>query len=201
MLVACDSVKPYPESVVEYGSHVSTEELRIIGAMPVQVVRFADAGGKYMLAMQKTEYSEITEEMETKEIRLFARLYSIKDAGNKINKVWEIKDSVVCTGLDIEADFFTSATSITDLNNDGLSEVTVAYKMFCGGGVDPKEIKVIMRNGMDKYAIRGESLIAVEGNPPYGGTRRVDAALLAAPKSFMTHLDKTWQAIYVERLP
>lgn len=60
-------------------------------------------------------------------------------------------------------DFFTADVGFTDLNLDGVAEVTVPYRLFCGGGVDPYTVKVILRDGTTKLAIRRESLVRYPG--------------------------------------
>lgn len=113
---------------------------------------------------------------------------------------WSVKDGVDCPGLDSAASFFVDATTITDLDNDGTAEVTVAYKTFCGGGIDPSIVKVILREGKQKFAIRGESLIKFKGQEAIGGTNKPDKALLATDKAaFRQHMEKVWRQVYVER--
>jgi hypothetical protein len=113
---------------------------------------------------------------------------------------WSISDSVQCPGLDSEARFFPEATSVTDLDNDGKAEITVAYSLFCGGGVDPSTVKVIMRQGDTKFAIRGESLIRLPGKESIGGSRTVDP-LLSQPRNavFLKHMESIWNKVYIEK--
>ena len=59
--------------------------------------------------------------------------------------------------------------TFTDVNGDGRVEATVAYHMFCGGGIDTHTVKVILREGATKLAIRGESTAIYPGQEPFGG--------------------------------
>ncbi|HEX7986335.1 MAG TPA: hypothetical protein VF616_22630 [Duganella sp.] len=109
---------------------------------------------------------------------------------------WIIRDGVDCPGLDADASFFPAAGSFTDLNHDGRMEVTVSYRTFCGGGVDPYTVKVILRDGSTKLAIRGESLVRIPGQPPFGGTHQYDKALLSpAYAAYKQHLDQIWKVV------
>lgn len=115
---------------------------------------------------------------------------------------WNVKDNVDCPGLDSSASFFASHVTVTDLNGDGLAEVTVPYKMFCGGGVDSDTIKIIMRQGREKYALRGESLIQIPGQESFGGDYKIDAALSLPPNAaYQQHLLKVWKQVYVRKYP
>ena len=112
---------------------------------------------------------------------------------------WIIRDGVDCAGLDADASFFPAAVTFTDLNHDGRVEVTVSYRTFCGGGVDPYTVKVILRDGATKLAIRGESLVRFRGQPPFGGTHQYDKALLSpAYAAYKQHLDQIWKVVSVD---
>jgi len=155
-----------------------------------------DSLGEHVLVL--TEKSTASSNGRIEKIDLAASYYD--KTADKWALAWTVKDGVDCPNLDSAASFFADATSITDLDKDGNAEVTVAYKTFCGGGIDPSTIKVIMRQGKEKFAIRGESLIKFKGQEPMGGTNTPDKALLANSKAvFKRHMDKIWKRIYVER--
>lgn len=155
-----------------------------------------DAIGEHVLLL--TEKSIPSPNGRIERIELVATYFD--QAGGKWSPGWTVKDGVDCPGLDSAASFFPDATTITDLDKDGKAEVTVAYKTFCGGGIDPSVVKVILRQGKQKFAIRGESLIKYKGQEPMGGTNKPDKALLDSDKAvFKRHMDKVWQQVYVER--
>jgi hypothetical protein len=111
---------------------------------------------------------------------------------------WHIKDGVDCPMLDHNAGFFPGHVTVTDLNHDGIAEVTVPYKMFCGGGVDSDIIKVILRQGSEKYAVRGESLVRLRGQDSFGGSYKADASLtLPRNAPYKKHLLKVWKQVYI----
>lgn len=115
---------------------------------------------------------------------------------------WSIRDMSDCPGLDVEGDFFLAQITFTDLNKDGEAEVTVPYRLFCGGGIEPSTIKIILRDGMTKLAIRGESLMKVQypGVDAFGGEHMHDAALLTPERApYKRHLDAVWAKVAVER--
>lgn len=121
-------------------------------------------------------------------------------AGQQWKSDWAINDFVNCPGLDSKASFFPDATTVTDIDGDGKPEITVAYQLFCGGGVEPLTVKVILRQGETKYAIRGESMIRLPGQAPIGENRTPDPALLQpANAPFLKHLESVWNGVYVEK--
>lgn len=158
--------------------------------------RVSDALGEHVLLLTEKATASANGRIERREL---VATYFDRSAGGW-RAAWQVKDGVDCPELDSAASFFPNATTITDLDSDGAAEVTVAYKTFCGGGVDPSVVKVILRQGKQKYAIRGESLIKFKGQEALGGTNKPDKALLAKDKAvFKQHMEKIWRQVYVER--
>lgn len=121
-------------------------------------------------------------------------------AGATWKPEWTIRDMVDCPELDAVADFFPKAVTFTDLNGDRRVEVTVPYHLFCGGGIDTHTVKVILREGAAKLAIRGESRMVYPGQAPFGGEHRYDKALLERDRTaYKRHLDRVWQEVSVFR--
>lgn len=121
---------------------------------------------------------------------------------NKVNdkwvQEWNIKDGVDCPGVDFSAKFLIKNMTVTDLNKDGLAEITVPYKMFCGGGVDSEIIKIIMRQENKKLALRGLSYIKISDKESMGGTYKLDSDLnLNINKPFKAHIENIWKKIYI----
>jgi hypothetical protein len=158
--------------------------------------RVRDSLGEHVLLL--TEKASASPNGRIEHIELLARYYD--RTGDNWNINWTIRDGVDCPELDGAASLFPRAASITDLDRNGQAEVTVAYKTFCGGGVDPSTVKVILRQGKQKFAIRGESLLLIKGQEPMGGTNKPDKALLEnGNAAFRRHMDIIWQQVRVER--
>lgn len=132
---------------------------------------------------------------------LRAVLYRKTPAGAAV--VWKIQEENDCPGEDSSALFYTRYVSITDLNADGVPEVAVPYRISCGGGVDPASIKIIVREGERKYALRGESRIVMSGQSAAkgtGGTWTMDDALKQPANAALRKLVlDIWDKISVER--
>lgn len=137
--------------------------------------------------LQRNEYHEL-------------KVINFRKTSNGWSQRWVIKDFVDCPDLDSEADFFIDKIAITDLDKDGFAEISIPYHMFCGGGVDPKIIKIILRTKNEKYALRGESKIVIPGQDSIGGEMHIDSLLRQRKKSnYIEQLTKVWDSVYIEK--
>lgn len=162
--------------------------------------RISDRAGEHILilARQAGPSPSNPQSGRTEHIELRATMYDHAGAGWKPG--WMIHDLVDCPGLDAAADFFPNAVTFTDLNGDGRVEVSVPYHMFCGGGIDTHTVKVILREGATKLAIRGESTMLYPGQAPFGGEHQYDKALLQPDRAaYKAHMDRVWREVSMFR--
>lgn len=129
-------------------------------------------------------------------IALLAALHT-RGPGGAWRQSWTIRDVNDCPGLDSSADFITKEVTITDIDRDGRLEVAVPYRMFCGGGIEPATVKVILRQGPLKLAIRGEEELRLPTGV-IGGEHTHDKDLLAPRNAaFKRHLDAIWKKVSI----
>lgn len=68
--------------------------------------------------------------------------------------LWQMHDSMTDCPLDIACHYIDSV-QLTDLNNNGILETSLLYKIACRGDVSPAYMKLIMHEDSVKYALRG----------------------------------------------
>ncbi|MQA36541.1 M949_RS01915 family surface polysaccharide biosynthesis protein [Rugamonas aquatica] len=161
----------------------------------VEARRVDDRDGEHLLVLSRKAGPSQMQNADSDEdyLELAATYYGNRDGRWRVE--WTVRDNVDCPILDHNAEFFLSDISITDLNHDGRSEVTIPYKLFCSGGVDYSTVKVILREGATKLAIRGE-LEFHDHAPALQGKRQYDAALLQpANAAYKRHMDAIWKTI------
>jgi hypothetical protein len=101
-----------------------------------------------------------------------------------------VRDKDEDCDLDQTLEFREGALSVTDLDNDGIGEVTFAYVVSCKSDVSPDTLKLLMIENGDKYILRGSS--RVDG---VGGEYKIDPSFNAGPPAFLEHAKKQWKKV------
>ncbi len=137
-----------------------------------------------------TETKEITSDNEFRYKELYGYHYVMRDTGK--SQLWKIHDLVQDCPLDITLHYLENSLKITDLNNNGIGESSFLYKMSCKGDVSPDNLKFIMHEEKDKYAIRGSMNQEMKGEPPEKGSMKVDSSFNNSPKEFLEFAKEQW---------
>lgn len=178
---------------------VPAAELEALGVQtPIKSVHFRDRDGEGLLVLSRTDGQATDAETarEVDKVVLRATLYGRDGAQGAFKARWQSEQETSCPGLDLDVDFYTDVSDISDLNNDGVAEATIASHAFCGGGIEPHAIVIELREGQASYSITGDSLISPSGEEPIGGERNDSVTLKAAPPALREHLDNVWQSVY-----
>jgi len=160
------------------------------GEQVISLVRYSDSHGDHTLMLTERETAARSGAGRT--VNLAATSFDKNGT-----REWVVRDGAECpAGSGAKPTFFPNTAPATDLNKDGTAEVTVAYGLSCGTGLEPAELKVILRQGAEKCAIRGQALVYAPGQPVRGGTRKPDTALLLPENAaFLSHLASMWNRV------
>jgi hypothetical protein len=126
--------------------------------------------------------------------------YHYTKTKGKWTRLWKLKDSVKICPYDLEAAFLPNSLTITDLDNNGIAESTLLYKLGCRSDVSPLQLKLIMHEGKAKYALRGETRVRLGGpDEKVGGQKTTDPAFRQAPRVFLDYAVQQWNAFVEEK--
>lgn len=188
-----------PKTIPVDAALLASEQIGVNGAL-VMARRIVDRAGEHLLVVSRLAGPSSAPRATpgaTERIDLFAALYTRKDKAWP--QAWIIQDKVDCPGLDASAEFFSEYITVTDLDKNGIAEVSVPYKLSCGGGIDANTLKVILRQGAQKLALRGTTLRNARMEAHYGGDMAFDPALLLKENAaFKAHLKFIRDKVYVE---
>jgi hypothetical protein len=175
----------------------------------------------YVQPYRDKKKNEMEEDGETAELHAFH--FQKKDTAYKL--LWKIADAERSCPFDITTEFIKESTTITDLDNDGIAETTVAYKLACRSDVSPASMKIILYEDTMKYTLRG--LMWLKASPDDKFTVTADSANLekmpkkndeyeryllavgryenekdfkSAPPEFLEYAKKKWMQHVVENI-
>lgn len=155
---------------------------------------WADDLGDHLLITTETGIHlspKFDHENEGLDAEIFAYHFIITNDNSK--QTWKIYDYIRDCPVDIEVAFVTNSTKITDLNEDGVTEIWLMYKTACRGDVSPSDMKLIMYEGANKYAMRGQNKVQLSDNEYYGGDFTFDRAFKQSPKVFKHFAKAMWE--------
>lgn len=143
--VAAEEMKLTPLSQVPLGIEVRGKQ--------VAAYSWDDRQGRNLLVLAEQEAGERDDD-GTQSASIYAAQYLLE--GDRPKRLWMLHDDVQRCEFDASLHFDNAATRVTDLLDDGLSQVTVGYSRTCTSDVSPREFKLIMHIGKShKYGLRG----------------------------------------------
>lgn len=109
----------------------------------------------YILYCETDEYYSGRDLTEGKNKEFYIYYYVVQNGETKL--MWKIYDFVKECEFDLETHFINEALTVTDLDDNGVNEIWTMYRFGCKSDVSPWPLKLIMYEGNEKYAIRGET--------------------------------------------
>jgi hypothetical protein len=101
---------------------------------------------------EKNEFGE-----EGQSAGLHASQFIKKENGYELQ--WKNDEGEKSCPFDITCGFIKDATTVTDLDKDGVAETKIQYRLACRSDVSPAEMKLFMYEGKEKYSLQGLSWI------------------------------------------
>lgn len=171
------------------------------------------------LRPDSTEIVEMTD--YERSARLTAKQY-VRQQG-KYKELWRVQDAVTDCAFDMTLGLRPGSTAITDLDRDGRSETTIMYASACRSDVSAATLKLIMRAGEAKYALRGSTVVQYDSVPAdqrlpttpccldnkskqwressnTEGYYQNETDFRAAPAAFLQFARKHWQKFSIENM-
>lgn len=156
-------------------------------------VRWTDKSGDNIIIT--TETGEKTSKKveptdDFREAAIYAYHYIVKIDSTILT--WKVYDFIKDCSFDIEASFIKNSFQVTDLNEDGVAEIWIMYKTVCTSDVSPCDMKIIMYQGQQKFAMRGKNKVKISDKEFYAGEYKFDHAFADGPKEFLEFARKLW---------
>jgi hypothetical protein len=116
--------------------------------------------------------------------------------------IWTMNDRVERCDLDISCEFAPGSLEITDLDGNGIAEVSFLYRLGCPGDISPDTQKLLLYEGKRKHAMRGTEKVILPTDhreDVMGGEYKSDKAFDKAPPAFLKFAREQWAKLGVRR--
>jgi hypothetical protein len=143
------TLKDIPESIIVNGKLLLAK-------------KWNDKNGENLLIVsRKGPIKETEYKIEFSGNERYAELYGEQyiKKGDTYALLWDIHDFERHCHLDLWIGLLPNSTMITDLDNDGISETTLIYKLSCRGDVSPSRMKLLIHENNVKMGLRGTMMI------------------------------------------
>lgn len=171
-------------------------EGKLVGAF-----RWADGNGTNTLLFASVEPSgprkEGVDPKDQEPSRVLHVDHYAQTSGAAPKRLRHVQDFVGDCEFDVTGTFVQVPDDLvlTDLDADGLSEVSFGYRLACRSDVSPSTLKVLLLENGDKYILRGDARVKVGPEDVVGGTFTPGDAFPGAPAGFQAHAEKVWAAV------
>jgi len=121
-------------------------------------------GTNYLILSSKGPFKTQNSETGGTELNkfIYTEQYIQKDGTTSL--LWDIIDFEQNCPFDIDVQFIKNSIQITDLDKDGITETTIAYKKYCRSDITPAFLKILIHENSTKFALRGQMIWS--HNPP-----------------------------------
>ncbi len=179
---------------VKYSIGKIPDEIKYSGSV-VAMAKWDDKLGSNIVFI--TETAENSNE-DTRSKELFGYHYLSDNLEN--NQLWKINDFVKDCPVDLTLEYIDRSLVITDLDKNGIGESSFLYKMSCKGDVSSDDMKLIMHEVKNKYAIRGSMDLKMNGQELEKGSMKADPSFDKAPPEFLEYAKKQWNVFKTENV-
>lgn len=164
----------------------------------VGAYRWQDRAGDHlvMLSLSEPVSTPSAPDDGYRDQALYAYHYFVEKDSTR--QTWRVYDYVKECPVDVILGFNRNTFAVTDLDNNGIGEVWVMYKVSCQGDVSPVPMKIIMYEGNQKYAMRGTTRVRVSEKEFMGGDFNFDQAFGKGPAVFREYAEKLWNKYKIE---
>jgi hypothetical protein len=169
-------------------------QAKVRGKQIQRVVKFTDKLGTNYVVFSSTSSEKPSTDMGAMLTRwLYVDHWAIA-AGKAPKALLPARDVVQDCPLGLTAEFIPNAFHVTDVNANGIAEVTYGYQLACRSDVSPATYKLLVVENGKKHILRGEALFSIPDLEPMGGTFTPEPAEKKWGAKLYAHAVAVWKA-------
>jgi hypothetical protein len=164
------------------------------GHTVARVVKFTDRNGANYVVFSSTssEKRMPDDDLPVRTVWLYVDHWAIA-TGKAPRALLPARDVVECYMGASLAKFVDKAFTVTDLDGDGLAEITYGYQLACRSDVSTATYKLLLVENGKKLILRGNTRLAHD-NLPESGTFKPEPDAKKWPAGFFAHAVEVWEA-------
>lgn len=172
-----------------------------------QVPAFAKVTGKFEMAITWTDKNGDNvatfarrkgthkDDLGNESSSEYMTVQHVASAGGVTRTLRTLNDHVEKCEDDLILEVRDNTLSVTDLDANGIGELTFAYKVDCASDMSPQRMKLVMLENGQKYILRGDDFVHMPGDPGYGGHYKIDPSFKKGRPAFLAHAKAVWERI------
>ena len=165
----------------------------------VEAIRWEDKAGDNIVVLTQSGEKRTNDGLRTAALRA---KHFLQSTGGEWTKTWQLTDAVEKCPLDLTCSFVKNSLSLSDVDGDGVAEVSFVYRVDCFGGMDPIAQKLMVFHRGTKYAVRGRTVVHKPGGRPLDPEYFLfDEAFKKAPSGLLTYAIQKWRRFQNHNLP
>lgn len=160
-----------------------------------RVVTFADKNGANYVVFSSTttDTSKPGDDAPASKTWLYIDHWAVAK-GKAPRALLPARDLLDCYMGSPLAKFVDKAFTVTDLDGDGLAEITYGYQLACRSDVSAATYKLLLAENGKKHILRGNAKVKHPEDVPESGVFKPDPAAAKWPKGFYDHAVEVWNA-------
>jgi hypothetical protein len=152
-------------------------------------ITWKEKNGEFLVILTESGNIEVPKS-EERQAELHA--YCFQKNQQSYAQKWMVFDFEEPCPFDLEVGFLKKTLQVTDLDQNGIAEIWLVYKLSCRSDVSPSELKIIMYEGQKKYAMRGKTKVNLSETETLGGEYKFDNAFINGPSIYRNFAKYIW---------
>jgi hypothetical protein len=181
--VVVSAMRPVPEEAIP-----SAVRDRVAGAVE-HAVGWLDRHGENLAIFSRQETTHQGRQGAVATAQLTIQHFLVTSEG-RATRMRIVKERIDRCDAELLLSYRDAALAVTDLDEDGVGELTFAYTRACRKDATPPILKLVMLEDGVKYILRG----TVRDEQGRGGEYRVDPSFKGAPE-FLEHAKEIWAKV------
>ncbi len=158
---------------------------------PAAAWGWRDANGENVFVVTYADHEGAESEYETSRSRSMVITHDVLGSDGSVVRKRTVKDYVNDCPFDVHLQLEDDSLQTSDLDGDGLAEITFAYLLTCTSDVSPYTRKLLLLEDGEKYILRGHAGVDFL-QPPIPSEYELDPSVASGPRVFREHLIAAW---------